>query len=133
VPIFTGFSVGYGVRQAQAEFETRDANVDQVRLNVSQQVWNGYYALDSANQQLVATATLVATADKNQDVALGRYQSGVGSILDVLTAQAAAASAAQTRITAELNWEVSRAQLVLAIGRLYGAEPLTTSTGLPLP
>jgi outer membrane protein len=131
VPIFTGFSVGYGVRQAQAVLETRDVNAEQVRLNVSQEVWNGYYALDSANQQLAATATLITTADKNQEVALGRYQAGVGSIIDVLTAQTAAASAAQTRITSELNWKVSRAQLVLAIGRLYGAEPLATV--LPLP
>jgi len=133
VPIFTGFGVGYGVRQAQAILETRDANVEQARLNVSQGVWNGYYALDSAIQQLAATATLVATADSNQTVALGRYQAGVGTILDVLTAQVAAASAAQTRITAVLNWEVSRAQLVLALGRLTGAEPLTTASALALP
>jgi outer membrane protein len=133
VPIFTGFSVGYGVRQAQAVLETRDVNAEEIRLTVSQNVWNGYYALDSANQQLSATATLITTADKNQEVALGRYQAGVGSIIDVLTAQTAAASAAQTRITAELNWKVSRAQLVLAIGRLSGAEPLTTGTALPLP
>jgi outer membrane protein len=133
VPIFTGFSVGYGVRNAQAVLETRDANAEQVRLTVSQAVWDGYYALDSANKQLAATATLVATADKNQEVALGRYQAGVGSILDVLTAQTAAASAAQLRITAELNWEVSRAQLVLALGRLYGSEPLTTGAPLQLP
>jgi outer membrane protein len=133
VPIFTGFSVGYGVRQAQAILETRDVNAEQVRLTVSQNVWNGYYALDSANKQLTATATLITTADENQEVALGRYQAGVGSIIDVLTAQTAAASAAQTRITAVLNWEVARAQLVLALGRLYGAEPLTTATPLQLP
>jgi outer membrane protein len=124
VPIFSGFSVGYGVRQAQAELQGREANVEQVRLTVSLDVWNGYYALDSANQQLAQTATLIQTAQSNQDVALGRYQSGVGTIIDLLTAQTAAANARELRINAELGWQVARAQLALALGRLSGTEPL---------
>jgi outer membrane protein len=131
VPIFSGFNVAYGVRQAQAQLEASDANVEQVRLNVSLAVWNAYYALDSANQQLAATATLIKTAEQNQEVALGRYQSGVGTILDVLTAQNGAAGARQTRITAELNWQVARAQLALALGRLTGTEPLTDILAAP--
>jgi outer membrane protein len=35
VPVFTGFSVGYGVRQAQATLETREATAEQVRLQVT--------------------------------------------------------------------------------------------------
>lgn len=131
IPIFTGFNVGYGVRQAQAIFQGREINVEQARLGVSLDVWNGYYALDSANQQLAQTATLVKTAENNQEVALGRYQSGVGTIIDVLTAQTAAASARQLRINAELGWEVARAQLALALGRLTGAEPLAVAGTTP--
>jgi outer membrane protein TolC len=124
-PIFTGFNVGYNVRQAQAALETREVNADQVRLAVSQDVWNGYYGMDAANQQLAATATLVKTASDNQEVAVGRYKAGVGTIVDLLTAQTAGANAQQARIAAERNWQVARAQLVLALGRLTSAEPLT--------
>ena len=131
IPVFTGFSVGYGVRQAQAALQSRQANAEQVRLNVSLDVWNAYYALDSANQQLSTTATLTKTADDNQDVAIGRYQAGVGTILDVLMAQTAAATAKQLRITAELSWRVARAQLALALGRLSSAQPLNESGSLP--
>jgi outer membrane protein len=130
VPIFTGFNVGYGVRQAQAALEAREVNAEQIRLNISRDVWNGYYGLDAANQQLAATATLVKTAAENQEVAVGRYKAGVGTILDLLTAQTAAANAQQIRITAEFNWQVARAQLALALGRLSGAEPLN-GTVLP--
>lgn len=126
VPIFTGFSDGYGVRAAQAELEARDVNAEQIRLNVTLDVWNAYHLLDSANQQLATTATLVATAQSNEDVATGRYQTGVGTIIDVITAQTAASTARQQRITSELNWQVARAQLALALGRLSGAEPLNT-------
>jgi hypothetical protein len=47
------------------------------------------------------------------------------------TAQNAAASARQLRINAELNWEVARAQLALALGRLTGAQPLNADSSLP--
>jgi len=100
-------------------------------LNVTLDVWNGYYSLDSANQQLTATAALNKTAADNLDVALGRYKAGVGTIVDVLTAQTAASTARQLRINAELGWKVARAQLALALGRLSNAEPLRDGALLP--
>jgi outer membrane protein TolC len=131
VPIFTGFSVGYGVRQAQATLETREASAEQARLQVTLDVWNGYYSLDAANKLLAASATLLKTAQTNQEVALGRYKAGVGSIVDLLTAQAAYAAALTSRITAEQSWQVARAQLVLAVGRLTGTEPIATGAAIP--
>jgi len=131
VPIFTGFSTVYGVRQAKETLAEREAGTEQARLNVSLDVWNAYYGMDSANQQLTATAALLKTADDNQQVALGRYQSGVGTILDVLTAQNGAATAREQRINAELGWKVARAQLAFALGRLTSAAPLAGSAALP--
>ena len=131
VPIFTGFNVAYGVRQAQAQLEASEANADQARLAVSLGVWNAYYSLDSANQQLAVTSGLIKTAEQNNDVALGRYKAGVGTIVDVLTAQAAAALARQTRINSELAWQVARTQLALALGRLSGVAPNSVDPALP--
>jgi outer membrane protein len=126
VPLFTGFDTTYRVRQAEAALAVRDANAEQVRLQVSLDVWSAYAALDSAGQQLRATQALLASAGENEQVALGRYQAGVGTIVDVLTAQSAAASAQQQRIAAERGWQVARAQLALALGRLSSAAPLDT-------
>jgi outer membrane protein TolC len=131
VPLFSGFSVDYGVRQAQAALEVSEINAENIRLNVTQSVWSAYYSLDSANQQVTVTSGLIKTAEKNEEVALGRYQGGVGTIVDVLTAQAAAALARQTRIAAELAWQTARAQLAFALGRLSSAEPLAESATLP--
>lgn len=130
-PLFTGFATSYSVRQAQAALQVQEANLEQVGLTVTQDVWSSYYNLDSANQQLAVTAALSKTADDNMEVALGRYQAGVGSIVDVLTAQSAAASSRQLRINAELGWKVARAALALALGRLTSAEPLSNAEPLP--
>ncbi len=131
VPIFSGFSVTYGIRQAQAALHVSEANLEQVELSVTQDVWSGYYNLQSANQQLATTADLLSTAQQNLQVSMGRYKAGVGSIVDVLTAQAALATAQQTRINAELGWFVARAQLAYALGRLSSAVPLTSHETLP--
>jgi TolC family type I secretion outer membrane protein len=124
VPIFTGFNVGYSVRQAQGAYLASEANVQSVELTVSQSVWSSYYALDSADRSISVTSGLVKTAEQNEQVALGRYQAGFSTIVDVLTAQAAASLARQTRIATELAWQTSRAQLAFALGRLSGAAPL---------
>ena len=126
-PLFTGFDATYRIRAAEAALAARTANAEQIRLQVSLDVWNAYAALDSAVQQLRATAALLASARENEDVALGRYQAGVGTIVDVLTAQSAAAAARQQRIGSEQGWQVARAQLALALGRLTSAEPLAAA------
>jgi len=131
VPLFRGFNTDYSIRQAEAALEAREDGLEQTRLAVSNDVWNAYYTLDSANQQLGATASLLRTAQENEQVALGRYQSGVGSILDVLTAQTSAANSRQQRISAELGWRVARAQLALSLGRLTSAAPLNAGAALP--
>jgi outer membrane protein len=131
IPIFTGFGATYGVRQAKAAVEASDVNVEQVKLAISLSVWNAYYALQLANEQLTTTASLTKTGDDNEQVATGRYQAGVATILDLLTAQSAAATARQARVSAELNWRVARAQLALALGRLTSVEPLKDTASIP--
>lgn len=124
IPVFTGFNVTYGVRKAKAAVESSEANLQQVQLGVTRDVWNGYYALDTANKELRSTTDLLETAAKNEEVAVGQYEAGVTTILNVLTAEAAAITARVTRAMAEQNWQVSRAQFVLALGVLYNAEPI---------
>ncbi len=130
-PIFTGFNVNYGVRQAESALHVSEENLRQVELNVSQDVWSGYYNLESAIEQLGGTTELLKTAEENEKVSIGRYQAGVGSIVDVLTAQAALSAAREARIAAELGWNVARAQLAYALGRLSSAAPLAVEQSLP--
>jgi outer membrane protein len=123
-PLFTGYQNTYRLRQAEAARDARDADLERLRLQVSLDVWTAYASLATAGQQLDASARLLASAAENERVARGRYQAGVGTIVDVLTAQSAAASAHQQRIGAERAWEVARAQLALSTGRLANAAPL---------
>lgn len=118
VPIFSGFSTTYSVRAAEAQVDVKNAQLDQLRLQVALDVWTAYQNLTTATQSLRTTADLLDSAEQSARVALGRYKAGVGSILDVLNAQSALASARQQRIQSTFNWNISRATLAQSMGSL---------------
>lgn len=118
IPLFSGFSNTYKVRAAEAQADVQAARREQVRLQVALEVWNAHANLATATQSVKTAEELLESATQSERVAAGRYRAGVGSILDLLTAQAALASARQSRIQAGTNWFVSRATLAQAMGAL---------------
>ncbi len=118
IPIFSGFATTYRVQAAQAQAEQQAARRDQVRLQVALDVWNAYAHLTTATQSVKTAADLLESATQSERVAAGRYRAGVGNILDLLTAQAALASARQSRIQADTSWYISRAALAQSMGAL---------------
>jgi outer membrane protein len=129
VPLFSGFSTTYRVRSAEAQVEARNAQLEQVHLQVALDVWTAYQNLTTATQSLRTTAVLLDSAQQSAKVALGRYKAGVGSILDVLNAQSALAGARQQRIQSTFNWNISRATLAQAMGSLDAGLLQTLSDG----
>ena len=55
---------------------------------------------------------------QSTEVAQGRYKAGVGSVLDLLAAQAALADARAQRVLTRLQWHTSLAQLAHDAGVL---------------
>ncbi|HEX5802859.1 MAG TPA: TolC family protein [Azospira sp.] len=134
IPLFSGFGQTYKVRTAEAQAEQRAAQRDRLRLQVALDVWRSYQNLLTATQSLRSTADLLASAEQSERVALGRYRAGVGSILDLLTAQSALASARQQRVQSTYDWNVSRATLAQSVGILdAGLLPALTGTLPSLP
>ncbi len=118
IPIFSGFSTTYKVYAAEAQADVQAARRDQVRLQVGLDVWNAYAALTTATQSVKSADDLLESATLSERMAAGRYQAGVGNILDLLAAQAALANARLSRIQAGFNWYTARAGLAQAMGAL---------------
>ncbi|MDD1651073.1 MAG: TolC family protein, partial [Methylococcaceae bacterium] len=51
-------------------------------------------------------------------VALGRYEEGVGNIVELLNTVASLANARTQYVQAHYNWRIGKAQLAQALGRL---------------
>lgn len=131
VPIFSGFDTTYRVRSAQARAEVASAQRETLRLQVALDVWTAYQNLLTATQSIRSADDLLASAEQSERVALGRYRAGVGTLIDLLNAQSALATARLQRVQTALDWHVSRATLAKAVGTLD--RRLLTSSDLPLP
>lgn len=120
VPLFTGYRNTYQNRAAELQIEGKVAARDLLANQIALDVWKAYQALLTNSQALIAANDLVASAEQSERMTLGRYKAGVSnmSILDVLNAQSALASARQQRVAALYNFQASRLALAQAIGQL---------------
>jgi outer membrane protein len=111
IPLFAGFSRIYDQREAVALADAAQARADALGQQVVFQVFSSYYALQTAARRVGTSEDLIASAEQSSEVALGRYRAGVGSVLDLLSAQTALADARAQQVLARLEWNTSLAQL----------------------
>jgi len=121
IPVFTGFQRQYDLRKAEAERGAAEAAAASVEQLVIQQVWAAYYSVQTAAQRIRTSRDLVASARQSADVTRGRYTAGVGSILDLLTAESALASARAQDVSARADFLFSLAQLAHDVGAIEPA------------
>lgn len=118
IPLLDGFSRKYKVRGAQAQAESKQADLENVEQQVMLEVWKSDQALRTEAENLNTTDILLRSAKQSFDVAQGRYKAGVGNILELLKAQSDLASAQQQRIQALTNWQTARLRLAASLGQL---------------
>jgi outer membrane protein TolC len=118
IPLFAGFSRIYDQREAVALADAAQARAAALGQQVVFQVFSSYYALQTSARRVATTQDLIASAEQSNEVALARYRSGVGSVLDLLSAQTALADARAQQVLARLQWNTSLAQLAHDAGVL---------------
>ena len=118
VPLFDGFLVNYQTRSAQAQADIQAVNLSNAELQITLDVWKSYQALKAGTEDLVTTKDLLQSANQAFAVAQGRYRTGVGSIIELLSAQSALGSAQQQRIQALSNWYTARLKMAQSLGQL---------------
>ena len=118
IPLFAGFSRLYDERQAAAEADADAARADLLGQQVVYQVFSSYHSLQTAARRVRTAQDLIASAEQSTEVAQGRYRAGVGSVLDLLSAQTALADARAQQVLARLEWNTSLAQLAHDAGTL---------------
>jgi len=118
IPLFTGYRSTYQIAAAQTQAELAAVERDSVGNQVALEVWRAYHRLQSETEADGRSADLVESAAAAEKLALGRYQAGLGILLDVLTAQANLAQARQTQLQTRLGLRVARAELAQAMGEL---------------
>ena len=118
IPFFTGFSQTYSEMASRKQLEAQRDELDKSELGVEQDVWNSWQNYDTAKRSWATSADLMASAKQLKQVALGRYKEGLGTILDVLSAQSQYSSALQSQLQSRYSLLSARVALVRAVGLL---------------
>ncbi len=82
------------------------------------EVFVAHSDFQTATERVATSKDLLASATESERVAAGRYREGVGTVLDLLSAQRALATARAAEIRARLDWFVALARLAHDIGSL---------------
>jgi outer membrane protein TolC len=117
VPLFSGFSSVEQVREANAHIRAIEARQNNLKLQIIKEAESAWLSANEAAARLVSTGKEVAAAEENKALAEGRYQEGVGSIIEVTDAQTQALDAQTARIQALYDYYTTLARLDRAVGR----------------
>ncbi|WP_407317014.1 TolC family protein [Pseudomonas sp. nanlin1] len=118
IPLFDGFEGRSNARAAQARLEQREAEILGQELQVALDVWSNVQDLKSATDSLDATDKWVEFSSQSLNIERGRYQSGVGSMIELLNALSASSAANQEHIDTMKNWQIARLRLGSSLGKL---------------
>jgi outer membrane protein len=116
-PIFNNFAREEQVVRAKvAEVNAQSAFRDS-QLAAVQSLTQNIGAIRSASQRVAIQVASVAAAKEDVRVQQQRYNIGASTLLDLITSQAALATAEQALIQARYDYRIARAQLEALIGR----------------
>ena len=116
IPLYDGGATKAKVRTAESDVRTQKITRDQLRLNVDLEVRQALSNINDAQTRAASTGIGASTADEAYRLANVRYQNGIGTILDVVNAQAQLAQAQSNLLNAQYDYQTSLAQLTRAIG-----------------
>src|SRR5881296_2045397 len=115
--LFDGGSRIARYQEAKANLEGARARVRSTELDIVQNVEQAEIAVEEAQERILAAQTLVASAQENFRLAQGRFDAGVGTILELTDAQLALTQAQNTETQALADFRIALYRLDRAVGR----------------
>jgi outer membrane protein len=116
VPLFQGFGISSQVEQAEATEDVAQASLDLLTESVVLEAEQNYLSLKEADERIGASAKFVTQAKENLKLAEGRYNSGVGSPIEITDAQINLSNAQITYIQSLSDYNSSLIRLRRAMG-----------------
>jgi len=123
IPLFDGGRLAAQARGAARDAERLQADAEAQRGQVALAVADAYYDVRQAQTQREGVGAQFDSASESAQAAEARYRTGVGSLLEWLTAQADLARARQAQAQADSDWLAAFSRLNHALGRLPAASP----------
>jgi len=116
IPIFDGFRTTNRVEETLHNYYNIKAQEEDRRQQIALEVEQSYLRVVETQERIKANESAAKAAKENFDLAQGRYQVGVGSIIEVTDAQTLYTDAQTTYIRSVYEYKIADAQLARAMG-----------------
>ena len=116
IPIFDGFRTTTRVEEALHNYNSVKALEENQRQQIALDVEQSYLKVVETQERINATRSAALAFKENLDLARGRYEVGVGSIIEVTDAEALYTDAQTTYIRTVYDYKIADAQLARAMG-----------------
>ena len=114
--IFDGGNMIAQYKEAKASLDAVQARVRDTELTIWQDVQQAYLNVIATEQQIGAAQKAVDSAQENFRLSQGRFDAGVGTIIELTDAQVALTQAQSNEAQALANYRIAIAQLERAVG-----------------
>lgn len=117
IPLFSGFSTVEQEREAIATINAVEARRNDQRLQIEKDAATAMLNVKETSARMASTEKEMGAGRETRALAEGRYQEGVGSIIEVTDAQSQALDAETSHIQAVYDYHTALARLDRAIGK----------------
>lgn len=115
--IFDGTATWYKIKESKAKLEAQKANEISVKRAIALEVKDVNFAVQSSKENLEGTRKAQELAEENFEIAELRYDSGVGTNLEVIDAQVALTQAGIDYLQAQHDLQIAKAKINKVLGR----------------
>ncbi len=116
IPIFDGFRTTYRVEETLHNYYNLKAQEEDRRQLIALEVEQAYLRVVETQERIRANESAAKAAKENLDLAQGRYQVGVGSIIEVTDAETLYTDAQTTYVRSIYEYKIADAQLARSMG-----------------
>jgi outer membrane protein TolC len=116
IPIFDGFRTTNRVEETLHNYYNIRAQEEERRQQIALEVEQSYLRVVETQERITATESATRAAKENLDLAQGRYQVGVGSIIEVTDAETLYTDAQTNYVRTLYDYRIADAQLARAMG-----------------
>jgi outer membrane protein TolC len=118
IPIFDGFRTTNRVEETLHNYYNLRAQEEDRRQLIALEVEQSYLRVVETQERIKANEAAAKASKENLDLARGRYEVGVGSIIEVTEAETLYTDAQTTYIRTIYEYKIADAQLARAMGDL---------------
>ena len=116
IPIFDGLRTTNRVEETLHNYYNIKAQEEDRRQQIALEVEQSYLRVVETQERIKATESAASAARENRDLARGRYEVGIGSIIEVTDADTLYTDAQTTYIRTVYEYKIADAQLARAMG-----------------